>query len=402
MKFLLLPFLLLFLSPALQAQWNILPSGTSQRLNAICFPAPDTGFIAGENGTLLRTTDGGQHWQPLATGFSVHWHDLHFVSPSTGWVVGDAASICRTTDGGDSWSCTGPDTASLIHLHAVHALDDQTAWIGGQDFSANGYLARTTDGGLSWQPAAFETHIWDVNVTAIDFSDSLTGYAATRGYVLKTTDGGWSWFITDTASAFAGQMFSLLEDLAVFPHNDTVYVAGWYDGYLGRSVNGGGQWTHHNEFQNYTLDFLNPRTGYVAGWCQIHKTTDGGETFADASGGLTDLFCEVYDMAFTDEWTGYACGYDGLILKTDNGGATAVRKPSRSPVRINVSPNPTRATVHLSAPARVRVFDIMGQLRLLAGETDILDLSTLPAGWYMLVFSDPQGLVLQTHPIVKE
>ncbi len=401
MKFLLLPFLLL-LSPTLRAQWTTLLSGTNQRLNAICFPAPDTGFVAGENGTLLRTTDGGQHWQPLATGFSVHWHDLHFVSPSTGWVVGDASSICRTTDGGESWSCTGPDTASLIRLYAVHALDDQNAWIGGQDFSANGYLARTTDGGLSWQPAAFETLFWDVNVTAIDFSDSLTGYAATRGYVLKTTDGGWSWFITDTVSAFAGQMFSVLEDLAVFPHNDTVYVAGWYDGYLGKSVNGGGQWTHHNEFQNYTLDFLDPRTGYVAGWCQVHKTTDGGATFTDAGGGVSDLFCQIYDMDFTDEWTGYACGYDGLILKTDNGGATAVSWLSATPVPIRVYPNPTRGHIAFSAPVHVRLHDILRQYQMEAENTSQLNLTSLPSGIYFLLFFDDKGILLQAEQIMKE
>jgi hypothetical protein len=41
------------------AQWTVLDAGTIETLNEIVFPIPDTGFVVGANGTLLRTLDGG-------------------------------------------------------------------------------------------------------------------------------------------------------------------------------------------------------------------------------------------------------------------------------------------------------------------------------------------------------
>lgn len=39
--------------------WTSLVSGTTLRLNSICFPATDTGYAVGDSGTILKTINGG-------------------------------------------------------------------------------------------------------------------------------------------------------------------------------------------------------------------------------------------------------------------------------------------------------------------------------------------------------
>jgi photosystem II stability/assembly factor-like uncharacterized protein len=69
--------------------------------------------------------------------------------------------------------------------------------------------------------------------------------------------------------------------------------------------------------------FLNPDTGYVAGWRvnNISKTTDGGLTWTPTTGlGITCLSA----VFFTDANHGFATGCMHSVAKTTNGGSTWV------------------------------------------------------------------------------
>ena len=403
MKIILLLLILIGCNMA-NAQWIQLNSGTAESLNEILFPTADTGYVVGNNGTVLKTTDGGANWNSLSTGFNVNFHELYFISAYEGWVVGDSGSVCHTTNGGLGWNCSFPDSAQKINLHSVFALNSNTVLIGGVNNSNEGYLAKTTNGGSSWQIANLESYIWDVDIKKIGLVNDTTGYAITRGYVLKTSDSGANWYITDTASVHAGEMFNVLEDLAFFPNNDTLYVCGWYGGYFGKTVNGGDGWQHNNSigYQNYNLDFINTQTGYIGGWGQVHKTTDGGATFVDASGGSSDLFWDIYSIDFTDEWTGYACGDNGKILKTGNGGTTSVQQFSDSKPTITVYPNPTTGKINFSVHTNLQLTNLTGKIIADRKNVNTLDLSEQPAGIYFIALTDNNGQVVQRSKITKE
>lgn len=377
------------------AQWMTLTSGTTKDLNEVFFPVQDTGYVVGAQGTMLKTTNGGINWIALNTGFSKSLNELYFISTKIGWVVGDSGMVGRTNDGGMTWNFVQADT---LDLHSVFAWDNNHVWIGG-----NNYLAKSTNGGMTWQKAlSVENYIWDEDFKKIGMTSLTVGYAINRGYVLKTIDGGNNWKITDTASVHNGYMFHVLEDLAFFPNNDTLYACGWYGAYLGKTTNGGSQWQHDNSYQNYNLDFINTKIGYVGGWCQIHKTTDGGSTFIDASGGNSSLFCNIHSIDFTDEWTGYACGDAGQIIKTSNGGATSIQKDNINPRTVQVFPNPAQTEVQFSELVHVKVIDMNGKTLLQAQNTHKLNLASLPSGVYFLTLLNTQNQVVQRTSLVKE
>lgn len=392
---------LIFSAGFANGQWGLQNSGTTQNLNEIFFPVPDTGYVVGEKGIVLKTNNGGTNWTKLNTGLTVDFNALYFSNSNTGWIVGDSGSICHTANGGISWDCTFLDSAANNNLHSVYMLNTNTVFVGGNNTVSDGLIAKTVNAGATWQKASVESYLWSVDVLKIGMINNTVGYALTRGSVLKTTNGGSDWFITDTASVKAGSMFSILTDFAYFPNNDTVYVCGWYDAYFGKTLNGGNTWIHNKSHDYYSMDFINTKTGYVGGWGQLNKTIDGGLTFVDASGNNKALFNNIVSIDFTDEWNGYACGAGGKIIKTINGGTTGVHSVFDVYANAIIYPNPTKGELNLPFVANVQVQDLSGKVIAYGLNTKAIDLSGQPAGLYIITLTNNNEQIIQRSKIAK-
>jgi len=75
-------------------------SPTSNWLTSVFFTSPDTGYIGGDGGFILKTTNGGMTWSPQNTNISEGISSIFFISPDTGFAVGDYGTIQKTTNGG--------------------------------------------------------------------------------------------------------------------------------------------------------------------------------------------------------------------------------------------------------------------------------------------------------------
>jgi hypothetical protein len=80
--------------------WLQTTTEPAEDIHAIFFTDQETGWIAGNAGTILMTVDGGIDWDLSTSGTSVDLLALHFLNPDTGWVVGDSGRILFTTTGG--------------------------------------------------------------------------------------------------------------------------------------------------------------------------------------------------------------------------------------------------------------------------------------------------------------
>ena len=72
-------------------------------LFAVDFVSEQTGYIAGQGGTVLRTTDGGENWDALYIGKNELIRRLDFVSEKEGWAIGHRGSIFHTANAGEDW-----------------------------------------------------------------------------------------------------------------------------------------------------------------------------------------------------------------------------------------------------------------------------------------------------------
>jgi photosystem II stability/assembly factor-like uncharacterized protein len=383
------------------AQWVMLNAGTIADLNEIVFTSRDTGYIVGSRGTLLKTNNGGQTWNALSNGHLLDLHDVFFLNSEEGWVVGDSGLISHTLDGGASWINAFLPNAASINLHAITAVNADIIFVGGSNWLTAVYLFKSVDGGHTFQASHVDSFLWAIDITKIGMVTQSVGYALTRGMVLKTIDGGLQWKIADTGSVFSFAMYSVLEDFSLFPNSDTMFVCGWYPAYFGKSTDAAAHFAHDYEHDYTCLDFINRSTGYVGGWKWLRKTVNGGQNFVDASGGDSSYFAAVQGLDFWDEQTGYACGKKGLIVKTTNGGGTSVGHDGLATQPIEVFPNPTDGLLRFTTKLHATLTDLQGRAILVQEETNILDLSTLAAGIYVLSLVGENGELVRRTKIIK-
>jgi hypothetical protein len=65
-------------------QWSPVSSGTTNNLNGSYLLGSGTGFIVGEAGTILKTTDLGGTWAALASGTTTTLHGVYLFDPNEG------------------------------------------------------------------------------------------------------------------------------------------------------------------------------------------------------------------------------------------------------------------------------------------------------------------------------
>lgn len=184
-------------------------------LFAVDFVTEQTGFIAGQGGTVLRTTDGGENWDALYIGENELIRRIDFVSENDGWAVGHRGAIFHTSDAGNSWEVQYrvPDT----YLRDVAFVDKNHGWAVGH----NATILHTSNGGQSWQKQEMRgfkgrdlprLH----GVYAKDRSTAIV--VGEFGTVIHTENGGELWLVTPSDIGVTW--------LAVDGAGGSIYVAG--------------------------------------------------------------------------------------------------------------------------------------------------------------------------------
>src|SRR4028118_10986 len=82
--------LLLFAAaPTFGGEWRKQRSGTLSWLHSVYFHDARHGWIAGSNGTLLNTTDGGATWRVTAKPAEDNLRDVFFTDENNGWLLAE-------------------------------------------------------------------------------------------------------------------------------------------------------------------------------------------------------------------------------------------------------------------------------------------------------------------------
>ena len=196
--------------------------------------------------------------------------DVKFPTPNTGYIVGGMGTILKTTNGGSSWSNLNPSyQVTPMTLWSVFFLDANTGYIGGR----YGTLLKTTNGGTSW--TTLNPGVTD-DITSVFFTDANTGYATVgpSGSILKTTNGGVNWVTQLTVPSADGGFASVWFTDA--NHGHAVGDCGLYN-----TANGGSTWTKVPDIYGNDVFFTDNNTGHIVAWNmdpdpQIFITTNGG------------------------------------------------------------------------------------------------------------------------------
>ncbi|MFB7177238.1 WD40/YVTN/BNR-like repeat-containing protein [Streptomyces sp. NPDC056257] len=144
-------------------------------------------------------------WGPKETGKTARFRGLAAVSRSTAWVAGSQGTVLRTVDGGRSWQDVSPPgaVAEGLELRDIEAFDARRAVALSIGEGEASRVLRTEDGGATWtetfrnpDPRAF--------YDCLTFFDARHGLAMSdpvdgRFRILSTDDGGRNWRVLPAA-----------------------------------------------------------------------------------------------------------------------------------------------------------------------------------------------------------
>jgi photosystem II stability/assembly factor-like uncharacterized protein len=150
-----------------------------------------TGAVAGSSGRFATIARNQVVQSPLTTPSLRSFHAMRLTAPAGGWIVGDGGLVMSTSDGGRSWQSPPTDVlndaAGHFDFHAL-AVDDQKVWMAGTPGTR---VFRSQDGGHTWQ--SFDTGHF-APIRALAFVDAQHGWAVgDLGCMLATHDGGSTW-----------------------------------------------------------------------------------------------------------------------------------------------------------------------------------------------------------------
>jgi photosystem II stability/assembly factor-like uncharacterized protein len=360
--------------------WSAKTSHTTQKLYGVAFSDSATAVAVGEGGTIIRSTDGGDHWALVESPVTDALRAVAF-NGQTGIAVGISGRMVRSTDGGLSWTAlTRITTRDLFSI----SMNGNMAVMTGHE----GYIYRSKDGGLHWEFKNSGTF------------DNLFGVSVYGVHGITVGGQGAVAMTIDTARAFGltvlGQNpLDLLSFSAVSMANDTL---GWVVGYLQSSGgiviktgDSGFVWKKVNVDSTGALGFLLGVAALSPDFCtivgsggKIYNTTDHGRSWSEQPTGITRALNAV---AFENKSLGIAVGDSGTVLKLGQVAITGVPDINSTGnagrnMLDQIYPNPFRGittlTFNISTPAftTLKIFSSGGEMvtTLVSGE--------LPAGKY--------------------
>jgi photosystem II stability/assembly factor-like uncharacterized protein len=176
----------------------------SVELKNILFTDTNNGWAVGSKSYELfitHTTNSGDSWHQQSNINISGWglNNIDFANSTIGFAVGDNGALIKTTDGGNNWSESWGNLDPNLYwinydLEGVFVPDQLTCWISGYGHVSgerSTIIAHTTDGGANWDTLSFQCGYRGSN--DIFFINESDGYNVGFGYDYKTTDGGTTW-----------------------------------------------------------------------------------------------------------------------------------------------------------------------------------------------------------------
>lgn len=330
--------------PAQAGSWNGWvyqnPYPAENILLAVKFVTPQQGWIAGVNGTILYTKDGGETWETQDSGVGEDIKSIAFVNEKQGWAVGNGGVIIHTEDGGGTWRAQNSDTSAS--LNKVFFIDEKEGWIVGATHM--GVVLHTKDGGKNWEKQNLGIYR---SIASVYFLDRETGWILAGDEVYRTTDGGKTW---EKSSSIGLEIKRPTRDETGNP----VIVIGedrvgydWWEGdiyftdkkkgwvvfgywYVSHTEDGGKSWqTEELKHSQGHIAFTDDKHGCLAG-TSILCTEDGGEIWKERLGYKTSDSSNIslWCISFVNQSIGWAVGKEGYgegsgkLFKTEDGGKT--------------------------------------------------------------------------------
>ncbi len=312
---LMLLLLLVCLQTKAQAEWVKQESNTLAWLHDVYFINENKGWIAGSDGTLLATVDGGVNWKKIANFSSDKFRQIYFSDENNGWLlcerdiynrgVNSSSYLLRTADGGKSWDTINFNAGGRERISKIFFNTKGSGFAVGE---AGAFYALQNDK-KTWKkipsPARY------LMLDGVFTDDSRGAMVGAGGSIFFTEDTGSTW----NPATIAGKSEAKLSSLFFINQK-----SGWTVGSGGKiyqTINGGKFWREQNSTVTSSLTdifFNNTAEGWAVGdeGTILHTKTAGNIWIAENAKVKHKL-----EKIFFAGKNGWIVGFGGTILKYD-------------------------------------------------------------------------------------
>lgn len=177
-------FAVLFFLNLLQMHSQYIWQNIRAQYRSVCQVSKLEVFIVGDEGTILKTTDGGNGYKRIDLSIRADLFSVDFSGLGNGIIVGDSGYVLTTQNGGNDWFI---QKIGIERINSVKFVDSNTAYISNN----KGEIFRSIDCGLNWDMIHSNGNI---PINKITFSDQRNGFAICgNGQIIYSDDFGISW-----------------------------------------------------------------------------------------------------------------------------------------------------------------------------------------------------------------
>ncbi len=267
--------------------WLQLTTNTSVALLSITAINSNTLFACGVAGTVIHSSDSGTTWSVSTHGIK-NLNDISFSTQLNGWIAGDDVTLLKTTDGGSSWSPV-PVPGSSFNMAVVSLYSDTMVTV----FGREGKVVASTNGGIDWKNAVQAEYMAGDTVIA--------AWHKGKDSVLFADDGGSIVLCVirpDTIffDRYGGQAPAFGKYLTAYKTEDNWFYVAGNGPIMARAYNKSTSWMQlirvTKGIELWNLRFADENVGIVCGkipgvsfWTRglVFTTTDGGESWKPSS-----------------------------------------------------------------------------------------------------------------------
>lgn len=145
----------IYSSPVFSQKIILVDSSIKASLRGLSVVNNNIVWVSGSKGTVGKSIDGGKTWNYFSIpGFgNADLRDIEAFDAKTAVVMNiqNPACILKTIDGGISWKKTFSFADSTLFLDAMEFWNEQSGILLGDPINNHFFIARTFDGGESWQ-----------------------------------------------------------------------------------------------------------------------------------------------------------------------------------------------------------------------------------------------------------
>ena len=301
-----------------QDYWLSSYSPTNINLKTAIFIDSVNGWVSGDSGLIIHTSNGGQNWVRQDTKSKAFIHDVFFLNKRLGWALGwnifnpqppYGTYYFKTTDGGVNWD-TSFFPIENVFLRKVYFQDSLNGFLGGSTKN----ILRTSNGGVNWIDVEIDSlmvmlfPVANFSFYNRDFGYALGGVMDIAGVIWRTTNRGVRWSPVVVAPE---PMYNMI-------FFDSLRILGFggdfeYGPSLISTSNSGANWKYQS-LEIFGLPSVLTFRDLKDGWGSLGYSRtflfsqDSGKSFVQIN---TPDSAVINDIVFPDKKHGYAVGKTG-------------------------------------------------------------------------------------------